>query len=162
MDPEETLYADNPSFSNFNSNHQFSHLNRPGPARESNKMQDFDPTAMLNNLAFLETKIHDLQDLVHVIVSRKSQNHGQDEIFIQQQQLITADLTSIIVQLISTAGSLLWIRAGLQGRGPKSGRRAETRSKESKAVYLTIQLYYLVWLFSCLLFNILGFGVFKL
>ncbi|GFP81354.1 protein sensitive to proton rhizotoxicity 1 [Phtheirospermum japonicum] len=70
-------------------------------------MQDWDPTAMLNNLSFLETKIHQLQDLVHVIVDRKSQNTGQDEILIQQQQLMTADLTSIIVQLISTAGSLL-------------------------------------------------------
>ncbi|KAL3641673.1 hypothetical protein CASFOL_012488 [Castilleja foliolosa] len=37
-------------------------------------------------------------------------------------------------------GRMLWIR----GRGPKSGRRAKMRSKESKAVYLAIQLYYLV------------------
>ncbi|KAL3652653.1 hypothetical protein CASFOL_002334 [Castilleja foliolosa] len=45
-------------------------------------------------------------------------------------------------------GRMLWIR----GRGPKSGRRAKMRSKESKAAYLAIQFYYLVWLFNCLLF----------
>ncbi|KAL3641375.1 zinc finger protein [Castilleja foliolosa] len=70
-------------------------------------MQDWDPNAMLNNLSFLETRIHQLQELVHVIIDQKSQNTGQDEILIQQQQLMTADLTSIITQLISTAGSLL-------------------------------------------------------
>jgi hypothetical protein len=63
---------------------------------------------MLNNLSFLEQKIHHLQDLVHLIVGRKGQAlGGQDQLVTQQQQLITADLTSIIVQLISTAGSLL-------------------------------------------------------
>ncbi|KAK4788207.1 hypothetical protein SAY86_019526 [Trapa natans] len=72
------------------------------------KAQDWDPWAMLNNLSFLEQKIHQLQDLVHLIVSRKDQILQQsDELAMQQQQLITADLTSIIVQLISTAGSLL-------------------------------------------------------
>lgn len=75
---------------------------------QTNKMQDWDPKAMLNNLSFLEQKIHELQDLVHLIVGRRSQMLGRpDELVAQQQQLITADLTSIIVQLISTAGSLL-------------------------------------------------------
>ncbi|XP_023535287.1 protein SENSITIVE TO PROTON RHIZOTOXICITY 1-like isoform X2 [Cucurbita pepo subsp. pepo] len=69
----------------------------------ASKIQDWDPRAMLNNLSFLEQKIHQLQELVHLIVGRR--NH--DELVVQQQQLITADLTSIIVQLISTAGSLL-------------------------------------------------------
>ncbi|KAK4413289.1 protein SENSITIVE TO PROTON RHIZOTOXICITY 1 [Sesamum alatum] len=77
-------------------------------AHESSNMQDWDPRAMLNNLSFLETKIHQLQDLVHLIVGRRGQVTGPaDQILVQQQQLITADLTSIIVQLISTAGSLL-------------------------------------------------------
>lgn len=72
------------------------------------KIQDWDPKAMLSNLSFLEQKIHQLQDLVHLIVGRRGQALGQpDEIVVQQQQLITADLTSIIVQLISTAGTLL-------------------------------------------------------
>lgn len=75
---------------------------------QTGKMQDWDPSAMLNNLSFLEQKIHQLQDLVHLIVGRRSQVLGRpDELVAQQQQLITADLTSIIVQLISTAGSLL-------------------------------------------------------
>ncbi|KAL0437985.1 UNVERIFIED_CONTAM: protein SENSITIVE TO PROTON RHIZOTOXICITY 1 [Sesamum latifolium] len=77
-------------------------------AHESSNMQDWDPRAMLNNLSFLEAKIHQLQDLVHLIVGRRGQVTGRaDQILVQQQQLITADLTSIIVQLISTAGSLL-------------------------------------------------------
>ncbi|GAV79799.1 zf-C2H2 domain-containing protein [Cephalotus follicularis] len=75
---------------------------------QNNKLQDWDPRAMLNNLSFLEQKIRQLQDLVHLIVGRRGQVLGRpDELLAQQQQLITADLTSIIVQLISTAGSLL-------------------------------------------------------
>ncbi|XP_040996905.1 protein SENSITIVE TO PROTON RHIZOTOXICITY 1 isoform X1 [Juglans microcarpa x Juglans regia] len=75
---------------------------------QSSKIQDWDPRAMLNNLSFLEQKIHQLQDLVHLIVGRRGQVFERpDELAAQQQQLITADLTSIIVQLISTAGSLL-------------------------------------------------------
>ncbi|KAF2291003.1 hypothetical protein GH714_018202 [Hevea brasiliensis] len=37
-----------------------------------NKIPDWDPRAMLNNLSFLEQKIHQLQDLVHLIVGRRS------------------------------------------------------------------------------------------
>ncbi|KAL3618032.1 hypothetical protein CASFOL_038353 [Castilleja foliolosa] len=40
------------------------------------------------------------------------------------------------------SGRMLWIR----GQEPKSGRRSETRSKESKAAYF--QLYYIVWPFN--------------
>ncbi|OIT01420.1 protein sensitive to proton rhizotoxicity 1, partial [Nicotiana attenuata] len=58
-------------------------------------------------MSFLEQKIHQLQELVHIIVDHKSLVGIQgNDLSIQQQQLITADLTSIIVQLISTAGSL--------------------------------------------------------
>ncbi|KAJ7973948.1 Protein SENSITIVE TO PROTON RHIZOTOXICITY 1 [Quillaja saponaria] len=72
------------------------------------KLQEWDPRVMLNNLSFLEEKIHQLQELVQLLVSRRGQVLGRsDELAAQQQQLITADLTSIIVQLISTAGSLL-------------------------------------------------------
>lgn len=74
----------------------------------ASKVQDWDPRTMLSNLSFLEQKIHQLQDLVHLIVGRRGQVLGRpDELVAQQQQLITADLTSIIAQLISTAGSLL-------------------------------------------------------
>ncbi|KAK6114775.1 hypothetical protein DH2020_007044 [Rehmannia glutinosa] len=114
----------NTSFNDFNTQQTFS-FNNPFGAQisvtsnannqkqmsdpqESNNTQDWDPRAMLNDLSFLEKKIHQLQDLVHVIVRRRAQSAGQaDEILVQQQQLMTADLTSIIVQLISTAGSLL-------------------------------------------------------
>ncbi|MBA0612654.1 hypothetical protein Godav_013234 [Gossypium davidsonii] len=75
---------------------------------QASKVQDWDPSTMLNNLSFLEQKIHQLQGLVHSIIGRGGQVLGQpDELVDQQQQLITAALTSIIVQLISTAGSLL-------------------------------------------------------
>ncbi|KAG6436001.1 hypothetical protein SASPL_100882 [Salvia splendens] len=76
--------------------------------QEAPNMQNWDPKAMLSNLSFLEKKIHQLQDLVQLVIGRRGQAMSQaDEILAQQQQLITADLTSIIVQLISTAGSLL-------------------------------------------------------
>ncbi|KAL1219442.1 Protein SENSITIVE TO PROTON RHIZOTOXICITY 1 [Cardamine amara subsp. amara] len=73
------------------------------------KAQAWDPRTMLSNLSFMEQKIHQLQDLVHLLVGRGGQVQGrQDELVAQQQQqLITTDLTSIIIQLISTAGSLL-------------------------------------------------------
>ncbi|KAJ4966560.1 hypothetical protein NE237_018409 [Protea cynaroides] len=75
---------------------------------DANKLQGWDPRTMLTNLSFLEQKIHQLQDLVHLIVGRGGRVLVRpDEIVAQQKQLITADLTSIIVQLISTAGSLL-------------------------------------------------------
>ncbi|KAI5668399.1 hypothetical protein M9H77_18252 [Catharanthus roseus] len=77
-------------------------------ASNSNKMPDWDPKGMLSNLSFLEQKIHQLQGLVQLIVGRRGQVENQsNELLVQQQQLIIADLTSIIVQLISTAGSLL-------------------------------------------------------
>ncbi|KAH7568166.1 hypothetical protein ACOSP7_009382 [Xanthoceras sorbifolium] len=121
--------SDNPSFTGFNSqqhqqkwedtsmldygariDQEFSQPPQTQPLLpcNPNKVQDWDPSAMLNNLTFLEQKIHQLQDLVHLIVSRRGQVLGRpDDLVTQQQQLITADLTSIIVQLISTAGSLL-------------------------------------------------------
>ncbi|KAL3617646.1 hypothetical protein CASFOL_037967 [Castilleja foliolosa] len=43
-------------------------------------------------------------------------------------------------------GRMLWIRDGQQGRGPKSGRRVETRSKESK---VSTWQYNCIMLFIC-------------
>lgn len=95
--------AENPVSCNMNNQKQIIE-----EGHQSNHNQDWDPREMLNNLSFLEKKIHELQDLVHLVVGRRGQAKGRpDEILVQQQQLITADLTSIIVQLISTAGSLL-------------------------------------------------------
>ncbi|XP_023768189.1 protein SENSITIVE TO PROTON RHIZOTOXICITY 1 [Lactuca sativa] len=70
------------------------------------KPQLWDPKTMLSNLSIMEEKIHQLQELVQLIVSKSSMDQP-NEFLIQQQQLVTADLTSIIIQLISTAGSLL-------------------------------------------------------
>lgn len=110
-----------PSTSKFNQSSENSSLLIGNPSNQTkipnqegnqvNQMLDdnnFDPSAMLNNLSFLEQKIRQLQELVHMIAGRRAQVSGnQDDLVIQQQQLITADLTSIIVQLISAAGSLL-------------------------------------------------------
>lgn len=63
--------------------------------------KQWDPTTMLSNLSFIEEKIHQLRRLVPLI------HQPNDQLMIQKQQLVTADLTSIIIQLISTAASLL-------------------------------------------------------
>ncbi|KAF9603585.1 hypothetical protein IFM89_037084 [Coptis chinensis] len=69
---------------------------------------DWDSGSVLSNLSFLEQKINQLKDLVHLIDGQdKRVPELSDGPATQQQQLVTADLTSIIVQLISTAGSLL-------------------------------------------------------
>ncbi|KAH0470681.1 hypothetical protein IEQ34_000404 [Dendrobium chrysotoxum] len=68
---------------------------------------DWDPRAMLNNLSFLEQKIHQVQDIVHSIANQDSQFSNQENELAAHQQLVTADLTCIIIQLISTAGTLL-------------------------------------------------------
>lgn len=100
------------SFTRNTSNHN----KIPGPQdsqmeefRDTNKIEGWDPRMMLSNLSFMEQKIHQLQHMVHLIVGRRAAaSLGQsNELVTQQQQLITADLTSIIIQLISTAGSLL-------------------------------------------------------
>ncbi|XP_049360209.1 protein SENSITIVE TO PROTON RHIZOTOXICITY 1-like isoform X2 [Solanum verrucosum] len=71
-------------------------------------IKEWDPRAMLRSMSFLEQKIHQLRELVRIIVDHRSLAGIQgSDLSIQQQQLITTDLTSIIIQLISTAGSLL-------------------------------------------------------
>ncbi|RDX90260.1 Protein SENSITIVE TO PROTON RHIZOTOXICITY 1, partial [Mucuna pruriens] len=44
---------------------------RPSESSHTSTLQDWDPSVMLNNLSFLEEKIHQLQDLVHLIVRQK-------------------------------------------------------------------------------------------
>ncbi|XP_061361848.1 protein SENSITIVE TO PROTON RHIZOTOXICITY 1-like isoform X2 [Gastrolobium bilobum] len=96
---------------------------------QTSRLQDWDPTVMLNNLSFLEEKIHQLRDLVHLIVRQKALHFGQpNELVTQEQQLITTDLTSIIVQLISTAGSLLpSVRNTLISTSPLVGQLGQLR-----------------------------------
>lgn len=68
---------------------------------------NLDLRAMLNNLDFLEQKIHQVQDIVRSILNNEGQFSTQPNEFAARQQLINADLTCIIIQLISTAGSLI-------------------------------------------------------
>ncbi|KAM0946296.1 putative transcription factor C2H2 family [Dioscorea sansibarensis] len=69
--------------------------------KDQKQLPDWDPRVMLNNLSFLEQKIHQVQEVVRSMIGREGSQ------FAAQQQLVTADLTSIIIQLISTAGTLL-------------------------------------------------------
>ncbi|GKB55446.1 protein sensitive to proton rhizotoxicity 1 [Tanacetum coccineum] len=75
-------------------------------ANDKTASQLWDPKTMLCNLNVMEQKIHQLQELVQLIVGKSSMDQP-NQLLIQQQHLVTADLTSIIIQLISTAGSLL-------------------------------------------------------
>ncbi|OAY82864.1 zinc finger protein STOP1 homolog [Ananas comosus] len=73
----------------------------------STPILDWDPRGMLSNLSFLEQKIHQVQDIVRQIISQEGQFSNRAGELAAQQQLVTADLTCIIIQLISTAGTLL-------------------------------------------------------
>ncbi|XP_031477531.1 zinc finger protein STOP1 homolog [Nymphaea colorata] len=73
---------------------------------------DGNPRALLNNLVFLEQKVHDLQGVVSSMIE---ENCGMDR-SLTRQQMIRADIASIIAQLLSAAGRL--IPAGQQlGQG---------------------------------------------
>jgi hypothetical protein len=78
----------------------------PGMATQ-NPSLDWDPHAMLANLSFLEQKIHQVQSLVQSIIDQQAQFSSRPSELAACQQLATADLTCVIIQLISTAGSLL-------------------------------------------------------
>ncbi|XP_006846973.2 protein SENSITIVE TO PROTON RHIZOTOXICITY 1 isoform X1 [Amborella trichopoda] len=65
-----------------------------------------DPQGLLNSLAFLEQKIHQLQGVVQSIIRGRNDLDWSDEMSVQKQ-VVTAELTSIIIQLMSTAGNLL-------------------------------------------------------
>ncbi|PHU14876.1 Protein SENSITIVE TO PROTON RHIZOTOXICITY 1 [Capsicum chinense] len=83
-------------------------VNQRSENHDSTTTQEWDPRAILKNVSFLEQKIHQLRELVRIIVDHKSLAGIQgNDLSFQQQQLIIADLTSIIAQLISTAGSFL-------------------------------------------------------
>jgi hypothetical protein len=65
---------------------------------------DWNPPTMLDNLTFIEEKIRQVKDVIRTMVDHGSQCPGE---LAQKQQVVNADLTCLIVQLISTAGSLL-------------------------------------------------------
>jgi len=75
----------------------------PNPSQNT----DWDPQAIVSNLTFLEQKIKQVKDVVQSMSNRENQVAGGSCELAAKQQLITADLTSIVIQLITTAGSLL-------------------------------------------------------
>nr|QEG03085.1 zinc finger protein stop1-like protein isoform X3 [Cymbidium ensifolium] len=83
----------------------------PGNCSSNQILRDpnvkWDARTMLNNLSFIEQKIHNIQGIVQSIVNQKSHISSLPNEFALQQQLLTTDLTSIMVDLISTAGNLL-------------------------------------------------------
>ncbi|CAL9058759.1 unnamed protein product [Musa banksii] len=78
---------------------------------QSNQAQrvamNWDPRAVLNSLDILGQKIHQIQDIVRSTLSDERQLSIQPNEFAAQQQLINTDLTCTIIELISTAGTLL-------------------------------------------------------
>ncbi|KAJ8477044.1 hypothetical protein OPV22_020771 [Ensete ventricosum] len=94
------------------------------PSPVDDPVMDWNPRLMLSNLSFLEQKIHQVQEIVRSIISHeKDQFLDQANELAAQQQLVTADLTYIIIQLISTAGTLLPdIKKALLSTNPAVGR----------------------------------------
>ncbi|CAD5178650.1 zinc finger protein STOP1 homolog [Musa acuminata AAA Group] len=93
------------------------------PSPVDDPVMDWNPRLMLSNLSFLEQKIHQVQDIVRSIISHEDQFLDQANELAAQQQLVTADLTYIIIQLISTAGTLLPdIKNALLSTNPAVGR----------------------------------------
>ncbi|KAG6522908.1 zinc finger protein STOP1 homolog [Zingiber officinale] len=79
----------------------------PETVTKNDLVIDWNPRLMLINLSFLEQKIHQVQDVVRSIISQEGHAFDRGNELAVQQQLVTADLTYIIIQLISTAGTLL-------------------------------------------------------
>ncbi|XP_008783403.1 zinc finger protein STOP1 homolog [Phoenix dactylifera] len=101
-----------------NSANQF----KPSPNVDT-AILDWDPRLILSNLSFLEQKIHQVQAIVQSIINQEGRLSNRANEMVAQQQLVTADLTSIIIQLISTAGSLLpSIKNTLVSTNPSASR----------------------------------------
>lgn len=73
----------------------------------SNIPLDWDPRAVLNNLSSLDLKLHQVQDVVRSMITNEGQLNVQDKELKAKEQLVTSDLHSILIQVISTAGTLL-------------------------------------------------------
>ncbi|KAK1310636.1 hypothetical protein QJS10_CPA08g00752 [Acorus calamus] len=80
----------------------------PKSMHNSTSVQEWDAHTILNRLSLLEQKIHEVQNIVRLISPSDSRPTAQSiEITAQKQQLVTANVTSIIIQLISMVGSLI-------------------------------------------------------
>ncbi|XP_068659740.1 zinc finger protein STOP1 homolog isoform X2 [Aristolochia californica] len=92
-----------PPSQSFSSEHEIKRAAQLNTSPINSSLQDWDPRLMLTNLSFLEQKIQQLQSIIHSIINQESPISD----LAAHQQLATADLTTIIIQLISTAGTLL-------------------------------------------------------
>lgn len=106
INPRNPCYNPGYSVADQNSDHEVK-MPSPVEAAAKNPALDWDPQAMLTNLSFLEQKIRQVQGIVRSIIGREGQLSVQPSELAAQQQLVTADLTYIMIQLISTAGTLL-------------------------------------------------------
>ncbi|CAD6270458.1 unnamed protein product [Miscanthus lutarioriparius] len=101
--------SDNP-FPGMGTQQQFPPFTSPFGASPSTNIphMDWNPATMLDNLTFIEEKIRQVKDVIRTMVDSGGQlSCHQGELSLQKQQVVNADLTCLIVQLISTAGSLL-------------------------------------------------------
>ncbi|KAG1363564.1 zinc finger protein STOP1 [Cocos nucifera] len=106
--PEFPLALDTETQSLYQPEHEVKSTNQFKPSPKVNSaILDWDPRLVLSNLYFLEQKIHQVEDVVRSIINQEGQFSNRANEMAAQRQLVTADLTSIIIQLISTAGSLL-------------------------------------------------------
>ncbi|KAJ6825719.1 zinc finger protein STOP1-like protein [Iris pallida] len=120
---EFTPNLDNQSFGNFISDPEVKGANQLVAASLGQPV-DWDPRAMLTNLSFLEQKIRQVQEIVQSIITREGQLSALPDELAAQKKLVTADLTCIIIQLISTADSLLpSAKNPLLSANPSAGRQ---------------------------------------
>jgi hypothetical protein len=100
--------SDNP-FPGMGTQQQFPPFTSPFGASPSTNIphMDWNPATMLDNLTFIEEKIRQVKDVIRTMVDSGGQLPCHQGEIAQKQQVVNADLTCLIVQLISTAGSLL-------------------------------------------------------
>lgn len=100
--------SDNP-FPGMGTQQQFPPFTSPFGASPSTNIphMDWNPATMLDNLTFIEEKIRQVKDVIRTMVDSGGQLSCHQGELAQKQQVVNADLTCLIVQLISTAGSLL-------------------------------------------------------
>eukprot|EP01018_Ginkgo_biloba_P032763 Gb_11550 [translate_table: standard] len=81
-----------------------------GSSRNSSQScnpQPYNPEVLLNTLSVLQQKIHHLQSLVPLIAQEDGQSGQSSTAMAQQQQEVTANVASIISQLMAAAAGML-------------------------------------------------------
>lgn len=102
-------FGSNNPFPGMGTQQQFPPFTSPFGASTSTNIphMDWNPATMLDNLTFIEEKIRQVKDVILTMVDSGGQVSCHQGELAQKQQVVNADLTCLIVQLISTAGSLL-------------------------------------------------------